>query len=98
MAVGTACDDRHIRVELGRGPAGEGLVTRHAVGRGRDVIARFGCSAAAAGVATGTVGRRRKRAVIDLGAAPCRGALVAVLADRLAGMGGVIGFGRLTKG
>ena len=97
MAVGTACDDRHIRVELGRGPAGEGLVTRHAIGRGRNMATRLASGTAAARVATRTVGRRRERAVVDLGAVPGAGRFVAVLAHRLTGVRGIVGLGGLAK-
>jgi len=98
VAIGATSDRRHIGVELGRGPAGKGLVTRHAVGRGRDVVARFGCSAAAADVATGAVGGDGERAVVHLGAAPGAVGFVAALALRHTGVGGVIGFGGLAKG
>jgi len=98
VAVGAARHHGHIAVKFGWRPAGKGLVARHAIGRGWDVVARFASSTAAADVTAGTVGGDGERAVVHPGAAPGAVGFVAALALRHTIVGGVIGLGGLTKG
>ena len=79
MATGAAGSHRDIGVVLGRQPVGKTtLVTTGAVGRCRDVVARFtsGCGAV---VATGAVGGCGEAAVVHFRTAPGGGGSVAAL-------------------
>ena len=97
VAVGAARHHGYIAVKFGWRPAGKGLVARHAIGRGWDVVARFAGGAAAADVAAGTVGGDGKGAVVHLRSAPGAVGFVAALTLRHTGVNGVVGLGGLTK-